>query len=104
MALGGLAWASDLVRRGYSEAQASRRILRFAFGAFVDGGDLRLEHLRHALNGPALAREPVVCLAALFFSVSRPGRMDRWISPLARGGGCVLSDSEQLVLLSRPSA
>jgi len=94
---------SDLVRRGYSEAQASRRILRFAFGAFVDAGDLRLEHLRHALNGPALAREPAVCLAALFLALLALAGWTGGFRHSRVAAAASYPDSEQLVLLSRPS-
>jgi len=94
---------ADLLSQGSSEAQASRRVARFALGAFRDAADLRIEHLRNALNGPALAREPLACLAALLVALLA---LAAWTggfrhSRMAAAGS--YPDSQQLVLLSRPS-
>jgi hypothetical protein len=94
---------SYLVRQGHSEAQASRRLTRFALGAFLDAGDLRIEHFRLALNGPALAREPLVCLAALLLAFLALAGWTGGFRHSRLAAAASYPDSQQLVLLSRPS-
>lgn len=94
---------SDLVRQGCSHREASRRVMRFALGAFPDAGDLRLEHFRLALNGRALAREPLVCLGALLLLFLALGAWTGGFRHSRMAAAASYPESQQLVLLSRPA-
>jgi hypothetical protein len=94
---------SDLVREGCPPNRASRRVIRFACGALLDAGDLRVEHFRLGANRRALAREPLVCLAGLLLVLTVLAAWTNGFrhSRMATAGS--YPDSQQLVLLSRPA-
>ncbi|HUI76866.1 MAG TPA: hypothetical protein VLY24_03095 [Bryobacteraceae bacterium] len=94
---------ADLVRQGCPPAQASRRVVRFAWGALRDSIDLRVEHWKAGVNRRALAREPLVCLAALLLVFLS---LWAWTNGFHRSrvaAAASYPDSQQLVLLSRPT-
>jgi hypothetical protein len=94
---------SDLVRHGCSPAQASRQVMRFAFGALLDASDLRMEYFRLSLNGRALAREPLVCLAALMLGFLALAGWTGGFRHSRMAAAASYPESQQLVLLSRPA-
>jgi hypothetical protein len=94
---------SELIRQGCSPAQAARRVTRFAAGALLDAADLRLEHFRLLLNGRALARDPLVCLAALVLVFLTLAGWTNGFRHSRMAAAASYPDSHQLVLLSRPA-
>jgi hypothetical protein len=77
--------------------------MRFALGALVDAADLRMEHFRHAVNGRALAREPLVCLAALLLGFLALAGWTSGFRHSRMAAAASYPESQQLVLLSRPA-
>ena len=94
---------ADLVREGCPPARAARRVTRFACGALLDASDLRVEHYRLAVNRRTLAREPLACLVALVLILGALAGWTHGFRHSRHAAEYAYPDSEQLVLLSRPS-
>jgi hypothetical protein len=93
---------STLTREGATHARASRRMIGFALGAFVDAGDLRMEALRNSQDNRSIARNPFVFIAALAIAFLALAGWTGGFRHCRTALGSLYPDSGQLVLLSRP--
>lgn len=91
---------ATLVREGSTPGRASRRLARFALGAFFDAADLRREQLQTNWDQRTRARDPIVCLAALLTAFLALAGWTGGFRHVRTALASPYPHTEQLVLLS----